>query len=486
MVKDKTYIPPYHETHPSETEGENRGLKNRHIQLIAIAGTIGTGLFMGAGKSISLTGPSILLVYLFIGGLMFVLLRAIGSMLYMDPSQHSFLSFVFRYIGPRTGYFIQWTYWLVVIFMAMAELTAIGSYLQYWLPNVPLWVTEPLILVVLFGLNTLNAKFFGETEFWFGMIKIIAIGAMILTAIILLVTHFDYNSVQHYTSTSTGKAVTMHAVGSASLSNIFSGFSLFPNGGMNFIASFQMVMFAFVAMEFIGMTAAETANPRPTLKKAIHQIPYRILIFYIGALLAIMSIITWHDIPADASPFVMVFQLIGVTWAASLVNFVVLTSASSALNSALFSTSRNLYSLSVSNGDKALKPFTKLSKNGIPLNALIFTALLIFLTPFITLIPGVANAFVAVTAIATNLFLIVYVVTLITYLRYRRSPEFVGEVFKTPWILIPVTIVFFILIFLSLFFFKDTAGPAIGAVIWVIVFGLVSFFRKPALETEKA
>ncbi|RZI49747.1 amino acid permease [Lactococcus kimchii] len=449
----------------TEKQTATRGLQNRHIQLIAIAGTIGTGLFLGAGKSISLTGPSIIFVYLAIGALMFILLRAIGEMLYQDPSQHSFLNFVSRYMGSKTGYFIQWTYWLVVIFVAMAELTAIGTYINFWLPQLPIWLSEVFVLLLLTALNTLNSKFFGETEFWFGMIKIVAIVGLILTAIILIFTHYKTGS----------------GTDTVSLSNITNGFQFFPNGLSKFFESFQMVMFAFVAMEFIGMTAAETANPKPTLKKAINQIPIRIILFYIGALLAIMSIYHWQDIPADKSPFVTIFQLIGIKWAAALINFVVLTSAASALNSCLFSTTRNLYSLSVINGDKLLKPFTKFSKANIPLNALLFTALLIMITPFFSMIPAISNAFVFITSVATNLFLIVYVITLVSYLRYRKSKDFdaTGFVLPAAKFVVPLAILGFSLIFISLFFFKDTRVPAIGSVLWIIFFGIISVLRKP-------
>ncbi|CAM3050715.1 amino acid permease [Lactococcus hircilactis] len=438
-----------------------RGLKNRHIQLIAISGTIGTGLFLGAGKSISLTGPSIILVYLIIGALMFILLRTIGEMLYTDPSQTSFLNFVAKYISEKAGYFITWSYWLVVVFFAMAELTAVGSYVSFWLPQFPVWLSEIIFLVLLVGLNSLNAKFFGETEFWFGMIKIVALVGMIMTAIILGFSGFKSEHV------------------SVGLSNITQGFHFFPHGLPKFFESFQMVMFAFVAMEFIGMTAAETENPRPTLKKAINQIPIRIILFYVGALIAIMSIYRWQDIPANHSPFVMIFELIGIKWAAALVNFVVLTSAASALNSALFSTTRNLYALSKLNGDHILKPFTKLSKNGIPLTALLFTSFLVLFTPLISVLPGVSNAFVFITSVATNLFIIVYILSLVAYLNFRKTSDFDPKGFVTPFAkgLVPLTIVAFGLIFFSLFFFKETLIPAIGSVIWIIGFGLVSKFR---------
>jgi len=391
---------------------------------------------------------------------MFILLRTIGEMLYTDPEQHSFLNFIFRHLGGKAGFFTQWSYWLVIIFMAMAELTAIGSYIQFWLPDVPVWITEPLILLLLAGLNTLNAKFFGETEFWFGMIKIVAIVGLILTAIILIFGHYPTPDNGH-----------------VSISNITDNFQMFPKGFNNFLHSFQMVMFSFAAMEFIGMTAAETKNPRPTLKKAINQIPVRIIIFYVGALLAIMAIYNWREIPADKSPFVMVFQLIGIKWAAALINFVVLTSAASALNSALFSTSRNLFSLSNMSRSKALKPFTKLSKNGIPLNALIFTTLFLLLTPVVSLVVS-KDAFVLITSITTNLILIVYIITLVAYLKFRKSKAFMPDGFIVPAYktLVPIALVGFILIFLSLFFFQDTVVAAIGSAIWIVVFGAVAYF----------
>ena len=293
------------------------------------------------------------------------------------------------------------------------------------------------------------------------MIKIVALVGMIMTAIILGFSGFKSGHV------------------SVGLSNITQGFHFFPHGLPKFFESFQMVMFAFVAMEFIGMTAAETENPRPTLKKAINQIPIRIILFYVGALIAIMSIYRWQDIPANHSPFVMIFELIGIKWAAALVNFVVLTSAASALNSALFSTTRNLYALSKLNGDHILKPFTKLSKNGIPLTALLFTSFLVLFTPLISVLPGVSNAFVFITSVATNLFIIVYILSLVAYLNFRKTSDFDPKGFVTPFAkgLVPLTIVAFGLIFLSLFFFKETLIPAIGSVIWIIGFGLVSKFR---------
>lgn len=453
-----------------KTKEENRGLQNRHIQLIAIAGTIGTGLFLGAGKTISMTGPSIIFAYIIIGVAMFIFLRTIGEMLYQDPTQHSFLNFVTRYVGQRTGYFTQWSYWLVLVFICISELTAVGTYIQFWLPTVPLWLIEVVALVLLFGLNTLSARVFGETEFWFAMIKVAAILAMIATAIILVFGKFNYTAFIGQQS--------IH--GAATLNNITNNFQFFPKGAWNFVGALQMVMFAFTSMEFIGMTAAETAHPKKSLPKAINQIPIRILIFYVGALLAIMAIFDWHHIPADQSPFVMVFQLIGIKWAAALVNFVVLTSAGSALNSSLFSATRNMYSLAQQHDKGKLTPFKKLSKTGIPINALYLAGFLSLFAPILTLIPQIKNAFDFAASCTTNLFLVVYFITIFSFWKYRKSESFDSKGFLTPKarITVPLVVLVFAIVFISLFFNNETLYPALGAVIWTVCFGLFSYFKK--------
>lgn len=349
-------------------------------------------------------------------------------------------------------------------------MTAIGTYIQFWLPQVPLWLIEIVMLALLFGLNTLNSRFFGETEFWFAMIKVAAIIGMIVTAIILVAGNF------HYSTVLSGK--TVHD--SASLSNIFDGFQLFPHGAWNFVGALQMVMFAFTSMEFIGMTAAETVNPKKSLPKAINQIPVRILLFYVGALLAIMAIFNWHYIPADKSPFVMVFQLIGIKWAAALINFVVLTSAASALNSSLFSATRNMYSLAQQHDKGRLTPFTKLSKAGIPINALYMATALSLLAPVLTLIPQIKNAFDFAASCTTNLFLVVYFITLYTYWQYRKSEDYNPKGFLTPkpQITVPFIVAIFAIVFASLFFNADTFYPALGAIVWTIFFGLYSHYKK--------
>ncbi|GMA69262.1 amino acid transporter [Leuconostoc litchii] len=446
----------------SDSKGDSnlpkRGLQNRHVQLIAIGGTIGTGLFMGAGNSIHFAGPSILLVYLIIGMFMFVVMRAMGEMLYAEPNQHTFITFITKFLGNRAGFFARWSYWLTVVFMGMAELTAVAKYIQFWLPSVPSWLIQVIMLILLTSINLIAVALYGETEFWFAMIKIVAILALIVTGIIMALTGFET------------------PVGQVAFSNVWHHFELFPNGVGNFINAFQMVMFAFVGMEFIGMTTAETENPRAVLPKAINQIPWRILFFYLGALFIIMTIYPWQKIPANQSPFVMVFELAGVKWAAALINFVVLTSAASALNSVLFSASRNFYALAFQSNVKFLQPFKKMSKTQLPINAVLLTSLMVAFSAIISVIPAITNAFSFVTSASTDLFLMIYVLTLLAYMKYRKSDSYLPDGFLViaPRTLVPTAILFFAFVFVTLFFNPESRLPAIGATLWMILFGFIS------------
>lgn len=452
----------------TEAKEEVKGLQNRHVQLIAIGGTIGTGLFMGAGNSIHFAGPAILLIYAVIGLVMFVVMRAIGEMLYADPNQHTFITFITKYLGNRTGFFARWSYWLTVAFMGMAELTAIGKYVQFWLPSIPSWLIQIVILVVLTAVNLIAVALYGETEFWFAMIKIVAILALIVTGVIMALTGFKTSA------------------GPVAFSNVWQNFSLFPNGVGNFVNGFQMVMFAFVGMEFIGMTAAETENPRKVLPKAINQIPWRVLFFYLGALFIIMTIYPWTKIPANQSPFVMVFELAGINWAAALVNFVVLTSAASALNSVLFTASRNFYSLAAQSRGSLLRPFAKMSAKQLPTNAIFFTSLTVAFSALISVIPQINDAFSFVTSASTDLFLMIYILTLVTYWQYRKSNDYKpdGFLMHAPKIAVPLSLLFFGFIYITLFFNPDSVVPAIGATLWLVIFGLIAKMQPKTLENE--
>ena len=452
--------------HPGE-ETENgmvRGLQNRHVQLIAIAGTIGTGLFLGAGRSLSLTGPSIILVYMLTGAFMYFMMRAIGEMLYMDPDQHTFINFITKYIGKGWGYFSGWSYWVSLVFLGMAEITAVSNYVQLWFPNWPAWQIQIIFLALLSCVNLIAVKVFGEVEFWFGMIKIVTILALIATGIFMVTTNFETPA------------------GHASLSNITNGFQMFPNGWVKFVMAFQMVFFAYQAIEFVGITTSETANPRQVLPKAIKEIPIRIVIFYVGALLAIMAIFPWQQLPVNKSPFVTVFQMVGIKWAAGLINFVVLTAAASSLNSTLYSTGRHLYQIAKETPNSKVMNRLKLnslSRMGIPSRAIIFSAIVVAVSAFINVLPGVSDAFALITASSSGVYIAIYILTMLAHLKYRKSKEFMPDGFVMPAykVLNPLTIVFFLFVFVCLFLQESTYIGAVGATIWIILFGIYSNWK---------
>lgn len=441
------------------TDGEpqlQRGLKNRHLQLIAIGGAIGTGLFLGSGKTISLAGPSILLVYLIIGAVLFFVMRAMGELLLSNLAYKSFADFATDLIGPGAGFYMGWTYWMCWVVIGNADTIAICGYLAAWFPNLDKWIPATCVVLLLTCLNMVAVKLFGEMEFWFAMIKIVTIIALILVGFYLAITGFQ---------------PPRNGAPAASFSHLWDRGGFFPTGFMGFIAGFQIAIFSFQGIEMAGTAAAETADPEHNLPKAINSIPARILIFYVLALGVIMAVQPWDLINPQASPFVEMFSFIGILIAFHIVNFVVLTSAASSANSGVFSTSRILYGLA---REKDAPPiFAKLSSRHIPRNALILTAICI--SPaiiLVTLEDSVMDAFSLVAGVSSVLYLSVWGLILVCYLKYlRKHPERHTEsAFKMPAgrVMSWVGIIFFITILIMLGFSEDSRQALIAAPIWVI------------------
>lgn len=453
-------------------DGTRRSLSNRNVQMIAIGGTIGTGLFLGSGTTISKTGPSILLVYLVLGIFFFLMMRAIGEMLYSDPSQHTFVSFITRYLGPTVGHFTGWTYWLGLSFCAMAEITAISTYVQFWFPNIPSWLIQIVFLGTLAAVNLIAAKVFGEAEFWFALIKIIAIVALIATGVFMMFTH------------------SATPLGHASVQNIFHNFAMFPHGGLSFISAFPMVFFAFQGIEFVSITIGEAETPHRIIKKAVNETLLKILIFYFGALIVIMGIIPWTHLTPASSPFVQVFKLAGFPAAAAVINFVVLTSASSSLNSFIFSAGRHFYQLATETPKDSFmnRHFAKISKNGVPAAAIGFSALCLLITPLMSLTNATASVFTIVAGSSNDMYILVYALAMMAHRKYRESSDFLPNGFKMPWynFTSPLTIAFFAIIFVTLFFIPQDIIGAVGAIIWTVVFGGVTYLHQRSLAVAEA
>ncbi|EMF0287152.1 amino acid permease [Enterococcus hirae] len=440
-----------------EQQELQRGLKNRHVQLISIGGAIGTGLFLGAGKTIQLAGPSILLAYLITGCVCFFIMRALGELLLSNTNNHSFLDFVAEYLGKKVAFVTGWTYWFCWVAIAMADLTAIGMYVRYWIPGVPQWLPELIALILLLGLNMVAVSLFGELEFWFALIKVVSIIAFIIVGIYMILTHYKTSA------------------GPASITNLWSHGGFFPTGTKGFILSFQMVTFAFTGIELVGLVAGETKNPEKVLPEAINNIPIRIILFYLGSLFVIMSIYPWNSLDANNSPFVEVFSEIGITVAASLINLVVLSAAASACNSAIYSTGRMLRSLSQEGS--APKKFRQLTSHRVPGNALVFSTIVIFISVILNYVMP-SEVFTLVSSIATTCFLFIWGILVYTHLKYRKSMLGKKEhTFKMPFYPYSNFLVFAYMIFICLVLFlgKDTRIALLLTPVWFI--GLLIIYR---------
>ncbi|MBU3169911.1 amino acid permease [Clostridium estertheticum] len=452
----------------SENENLSRGLKNRHVQLLAIGGAIGTGLFLGSGRSIHLAGPSILFAYAITGTICFLIMRALGELLLSNSKYHSFVDFVQDYLGNGAAFITGWTYWFCWISLAMADLTATGLYVQYWLPNVAQWVPSLIALVILLIMNLTTVKLFGEMEFWFALIKIVAILALIIICTFMIIKGFSTNA------------------GVSSFTNLWNNGGWFPNGVSGFILSFQMVVFAFTGIELVGLLAGETENPEKVIPSAINNIPIRIIIFYIGALIVIMSIYPWNSINPDKSPFVQVFSAVGIPAAASIINFVVLTSAASACNSGIFSTSRMVYSLAKEkNAPESMK---KLTSNQVPSNALMFSATVILISVILNYIMP-EGVFVLITSISTFCFIFIWAIIVVCHLIYRKTnPKLAAKSkFKMPFYPISnyIILAFIAFIIVVLALTKETRVALFVTPVWFIILGVIYNILKSRMKNKE-
>lgn len=377
-----------------------RDLSTRHINMIAIGGAIGVGLFLGSGKALNQVGPGLILIYAIAGAMIFFVMRALGELLMYRPVSGSFAEYAGEFVGPWARFATGWGYWLVWIVTGMAEITAVGEYFQFWFPELPQWIPALGALIVLSAVNLIAVKLFGEFEFWFALIKVLAIVGLIVLAAAILV--FGFSDVGD----------------TASLSNIWSQGGLFPNGAASSLLAFQIVMFAFVGVEMVGQTASESADPQRVLPRAINSVMWRILIFYVGALIALTALVPWNQFPADGSPFVHAFTLIGIPAAAGVINFVVTTAALSSCNSGIYSTGRMLRTLS--EDGQAPRVLGQLSGRAVPARAIgvTFCAMLVGVV-LNYLVPE--QAFTYITSASTVGAIFTWGMILVAHLGYRRK-----------------------------------------------------------------
>ncbi|MCD5362474.1 amino acid permease [Chromobacterium aquaticum] len=378
----------------------HRGLEERHINLMALGATIGVGLFLGSATAIKMAGPAIMLAYALGGFAIFLIMRALGEMAIHNPVAGSFSRYALDYLGPLAGYLTGWNYWFLWLVTCMAEITAVGVYMGIWFPDIPAWYWALAALVAMGGVNFIAVKAYGEFEFWFALIKIVTIVLMIIGGLGMIVFGLGHGGV------ATG------------ISNLWSHGGFMPNGFSGVLMSLQMVMFAYLGVEMLGLTAGEAKNPKKALARAVDSVFWRILIFYIGALFVILAIYPWNELGTRGSPFVLTFEQLGIPAAAGIINFVVLTAALSSCNSGIFSTGRMLYNLAQQ--QQALPIFAKVSRQGVPVFALLMSVFALLMGVLLNYLAP-KEVFTWLTAISTFGAIWTWVIILLAQLRFRRT-----------------------------------------------------------------
>lgn len=457
-------------TAPAEQGQLKRGLSNRHIQLIALGGAIGTGLFLGSAGVMSSAGPSMLLGYAIGGFIAFLIMRQLGEMIVEEPVAGSFSHFAHRYWGPFAGFLSGWNYWVLYILVGMAELTAVGKYVQYWYPEIPTWATALAFFVLINLINLTHVKAFGEAEFWFAIVKVGAIVGMILLGLYLLVSGAGGEQ--------------------ASVSNLWTHGGFFPNGIGGLVAVMAVLMFSFGGLELVGITAAEAENPRKSIPNAINQVVYRILLFYILALGVLLSLYPWDSLVQtltsgdDAyarSPFVQIFSLIGSDTAAHVLNFVVLTAALSVYNSGVYCNSRMLYGLA-EQGD-APRLFLRLNRRGVPVMGILISGLITLLCVALNYVLPEGALIILMSLVVAALVLNWAMISL-SHLMFRRSMQQQGvtPTFRALWSPLGnwlcLAFVGFILVVLLLD--SSTRLSVFALPVWVMVIGVCYLLKRRA------
>ena len=453
----------------TQSKGLQRGLEERHITLMSLGAAIGVGLFLGSATAIKLAGPSILLGYAFAGMMMFFIMRALGEMAIHKPVAGSFSKYARDYLGPLAGYITGWNYWFLWVVTCMAEITAVGIYMEYWYPDTPRWIWALAALVAMASINFLAVKAYGELEFWFALIKIVTIIAMIFIGAGMIVFGIGNGGI------ATG------------ISNLWEHGGFFPNGIEGLLLSLQMVMFAFLGIEMIGVTAGEVKNPEKSLARAIDSVFWRILIFYVGALFVIMSIYPWEEIGSKGSPFVMAFEQIGIPGAAGIINFVILTAALSSCNSGIFSTGRMLFNLA--EHGEAPKKFASLTRNGVPGKAVIATATVLLVGVILNYIVP-AKVFTWVTSIATFGAIWTWGIILISQIQFRKRlkpAEKAKLKYKVPFFPITsyIALAFLVFVIVVMAYSPDTRIALIIGPLW-LVFLTVYYYGKGFHKKNRA
>ncbi|MEK4874920.1 amino acid permease [Bacillus sp. FSL W8-0102] len=438
-----------------KNQGLRKGLLPRHVQFIALAGMIGTGIFKGSSDTVNMAGPSVVLAYLIGGLLLFIVMVALGEMAIVYPKlnvQH----LINKAFGNRISFIVGWLYWINWIIVTVVELLAAGSFLQYWFPSMPLWLLSFICAAFIVGINLFQVKYYGELEYWIAGIKIVTLMAFILLGSLILLGIFPGTT--------------------SSLSNYTAHGGFFPHGLGGTFSAFLVVMFSYGGAELIGVSVTETKDSQRVLPKIIKGTVWRVIIFYVLPILIICGIVPWDQVSSKESPFVQVFGFSGLPGAAHVMNFVLLTAVLSAANSGIYATSRTLFTMSQTG--EAPKVFLKTSKQGVPLNGILLTTICILVGVFLAyMTPDQVISYLMTIPGFTVLLIWIGICLAQLKLRpqYSDKPVFQVKGFPYTTIIAAICLSF---IFLAFIFNKQNIIGTIVCLVIVAVLILLSFTVK--------
>jgi amino acid transporter, AAT family len=433
-----------------------KGLLPRHVQFIALAGMIGTGIFKGSSDTLNIAGPSVVFTYLFGGLLLFIVMAALGEMAIAFPN-HNVQLLLNKAFGFQLSFLTGWLYWINWIIVITVELLAAGSFLQFWYPSIPLWLLSLICAVVIIGINLFPVKYYGELEFWFAGIKIIALGAFIILGALIIFGALPSNIEDPFAN------YTAHG-----------GF--FPHGWSGMLSAFLVVMFSYGGAELIGVAVTETKDAERVMPSIIKGAVLRVVIFYVFPILIICGIMPWNQVTGQDSPFVQVFTITGLPGAAHVMNFILLTAVLSAANSGIFATSRTLFSMAKSG--VAPKVLMQTSRNGIPIIGLMITTLCLLVGVFLAYISP-SNIISYLMTIPGFTIMLVWIGICSAHLKLRPQYK-VKPSFQVKWF--PITTVFAIislsLIFIGFIFSPNNLIGTTVSLIIVVMLIILSYIAK--------
>ncbi|KYC67367.1 GABA permease [Heyndrickxia coagulans] len=384
-----------------ENQQLKKDLKIRHITMISIGGVIGAGLFMGSGAVIHSAGPGAVISYALAGLLVIFVMRMLGEMASVNPTSGSFSTYAREAIGPWAGYTIGWLYWFFWVIVIAIEATAGAANIQYWFPELPSWLLSLILTVLLTLTNVYSVKSYGEFEYWFSIIKVATIVLFLLLGLSVIFG-------------------IVPGVQSPGLSNLTGHGGFMPNGFGSALLGITVVIFSFMGTEIVAVAAGESSEPARAVRTATNSVIWRILIFYVGSIAVVATLLPWNSANLLKSPFVAVLEHVGIPAAAQIMNFIVLTAVLSCLNSGLYTNSRMLYGMAKA-GD-APKIFLKLNKNGVPVYAVLCGTVFAYVGVIFNYISP-DKVFLFLVNSSGGIALLVYLVIAFSHLRMRRMVE---------------------------------------------------------------